>query len=392
MKERSPSHNTKATPTKSSKGVTRIVSLTLAWLLHYKHSSRRALLIASAAVALAVVFCILAIVYSTKTQPALGTAQRSVHQKKTATPSGVVAYRLLDGVQGTDAQPIGVMIENLVSVRPQAGLSAASVVYETYAEGGSIRFLAVFSGAGGNLPKIGPVRSVRPYYLEWLSEYDGMIAHAGGSPEGLQTIEVFDIKDLNALSGSQQYFFRDHGIPAPHNLFTSSEQLSRAIKDRNLTEPSSTFLSWNYKDDLALAARPAQGISPTIAFSGRSYEVRWQYDPATNTYLRFNGGVPHLDANTGAQLRAKNVIVEILSPIAGVGEKGRLTLNVHGTGKAYLFTDGGISIGTWSKADRTNRTTFTYENGTAAVFNRGATWVEVVPEDKGVTYGANNTP
>ncbi len=306
--------------------------------------------------------------------------------------------RLLDGVlvkkqKYAQAQPVGVMIENLLSVRPQAGLSAASVVYETYAEGGSTRFLAVYAGDTAQyVPKIGPVRSVRPYYLEWNSEYDGLVAYAGGSPDGLAMIDGFSIKDLNALRGSQQYFFRDTSLAAPHNLFTRGNLVQAALHDRKLAEASVTFPSWTFHDEPAADTLPAQGINASIAFSGRSYAVAWMYDRATNSYLRFNAGQPHLDANTSAQISAKNVIVEILSPIISIGEKGRLTLNVHGTGKAYLFTDGGVNIGTWSKADRTSRTTFTYADGSSAIFNRGATWVEVIPEDKGATYGTEITP
>lgn len=306
--------------------------------------------------------------------------------------------RLLDGVlvekqKYAQAQPVGVMIENLLSVRPQAGLSAASVVYETYAEGGSTRFLAVFAGDTAQfVPKIGPVRSVRPYYLEWDSEYDGLIAHAGGSPDGLAMIDGFSIKDLNALRGAQQYYFRDTSLAAPHNLFTRGNLVQAALHDKKLAEASITFPSWNFHDEPVTDLLPVQGMNVAIAFSGRSYAVAWMYDRATNSYVRFNAGQPHTDVNTDKQISAKNVVVEILSPTIDIGEKGRLTLDVHGTGKAYLFTDGGVNIGTWSKVDRTGRTTFSYADGKEAVFNRGATWVEVVPEDKGVTYGAEITP
>lgn len=306
--------------------------------------------------------------------------------------------RLIDGVlvekeSYAYEQNVGVIIENLLSVRPQAGLGAASLVYETYAEGGATRFLAVFPKQTAiSVPKIGPVRSVRPYFLEWNAEFDGLIAYAGGSPDGLAMIDGFSTKDLNALRGSQQYFFRDTSLAAPHNLFTRANLLQAALHDQGLGETRATFPSWNFRDDPVTAARPVQGRNVSVAFSGRAYAVKWMYDRATNAYLRYNADQPHMDANTSAQISAKNVIVEILPPIMSIGEKGRLTLNLHGTGKAYLFTDGGINIGTWAKADRNGRTTFTYADGTAAVFNRGATWVEVIPEDKGVTYGAEIAP
>ena len=67
-------------------------------------------------------------------------------------------------------RPVAVMINNHSEARPQSGLNSADIVYETNAEGGITRYLAIF---WSNAPaKVGPVRSLRQYYLEWLSEYD----------------------------------------------------------------------------------------------------------------------------------------------------------------------------------------------------------------------------
>jgi len=59
------------------------------------------------------------------------------------------------------------MIENLVTVRPQSGLSQANLVYEALAEGGITRFMAVYN-LTQPIAKIGPVRSARPYFLDWV--------------------------------------------------------------------------------------------------------------------------------------------------------------------------------------------------------------------------------
>ena len=40
-----------------------------------------------------------------------------------------------------------------------------------------------------DIAKIGPVRSARPYYLEWVSEFDSLYAHCGGSPTALAAID-----------------------------------------------------------------------------------------------------------------------------------------------------------------------------------------------------------
>lgn len=302
-----------------------------------------------------------------------------------------VYSRLLDGVlvgslEEADPFPVGMMIENLSSTRPQSGLSGASVVYEAVAEGGATRFLAVYAGPGDHLAKIGPVRSARPYYLEWFSEYRGLYGHAGGSPDALRMISGFGIHDLNGIGREGKYFWRDRGIAAPHNLFTSSELLSRALRDLQFEGTASGITPWTFKDDLALDARPPSGHAVTIKFSGAAYEVEYRYDQATNRYLRFNAGVVHTDTQTNEQLTATNVIVQVVPPILDIGEKGRLTMDVHGKGVAYLFVDGGVNVGTWTKATREDRTRFFYENGEEVLLNRGSTWVAVLPSDQAVEY------
>ncbi|MDO8435448.1 MAG: DUF3048 domain-containing protein, partial [bacterium] len=47
--------------------------------------------------------------------------------------------------ENAQTYPVAVSIDNLDEARPQAGLDKAPLVYETLAEGGITRFLAVFS-------------------------------------------------------------------------------------------------------------------------------------------------------------------------------------------------------------------------------------------------------
>ena len=79
-----------------------------------------------------------------------------------------------------------VMIENSPDARPQSGLKDAGIVYEAIAEGGITRFLALYQESRPGL--VGPVRSVRPYYVEWGAAYDAAVAHIGGSARALQMI------------------------------------------------------------------------------------------------------------------------------------------------------------------------------------------------------------
>src|SRR5436190_5928782 len=78
-------------------------------------------------------------------------------------------------------RPLGVMIENHKESRPQSGLSFADVVYEAVAEGGITRFLGMYYCQDALI--VGPVRSARTYFVDFVSEYSEypLYAHVGGA-------------------------------------------------------------------------------------------------------------------------------------------------------------------------------------------------------------------
>ncbi|MCH7492212.1 DUF3048 domain-containing protein [Patescibacteria group bacterium] len=299
--------------------------------------------------------------------------------------------RLIDGVITSNDKarlvPYAVMMENLLSVRPQSGLSQASVVYEALVEGGATRFMAIFDPSE-EIPAIMPVRSARPYYIEWVSEYAGLYVHAGGSPKALTVLwENPDIHSLEALSSDGVYFWRDTSKYAPHNLVTSSEKMNYALRDKSLASKQSSYSPWLFKDEAPEAEREDNGKILSFNFSsGVTYKVDYAYHLGANAYARSNANQPHLDNNTGEQIMVKNVVVQLVENPALNGGKGRLDIYVGGTGDAWVLRDGEIIKATWQKDSRTSRTRFFHESGEEIEFNRGNTWVHVITKTQDVTY------
>lgn len=334
-------------------------------------------------------FALTSIYFSRNSPPSLAEKDSAVTENNNIKEE---YFRRLDGkIMENSKQanywPYAVMIENLLSVRPQSGLSQASVVYETLAEGGATRFMAVLDPSE-IINEIGPVRSARPYYLEWSSEYDALYVHCGGSPRALQIIwENPDIKNLNQISRDSKYFWRDKTKSAPHNLFTSSEKINFALRDKSLADKQVDFQSWKFKDEADLGNRGDNGKSVIFNFSyGLTYKVRFEYNRDKNVYLRFNADQPHLDKNTNKQIEVKNVIVQLVEEPVFEGEKGRLDIYVGGEGKAWIFRDGQVIEGIWKKASRKDRTLFYDQTGQEVEFNRGNTWVHVIPKTQEVKY------
>ncbi|MFH1508815.1 MAG: DUF3048 domain-containing protein [bacterium] len=302
-------------------------------------------------------------------------------------------YRKLDGVmvdkEKVNPPIVAVMIENLSTIRDtQAGLDTAPVVYEALAEGGITRFLVIFPDldvADIAATRIGPVRSARPYYYEWSSEYDALYTHVGGSPEALAGISGLGIPDLNAMYSDSVYFWRDTALAAPHNLFINGQNLSFALRDKDMLDLQPDYQGWKYEDEASSDDRGSGENDVTIDFSSIGYVVKWDYDQNDNEYYRFNAGEKHIDFNTGQQITADNVIVQYVNA-TDTGDNGRLSMDVTGNGTAVMFRNGMTYEGTWEKDSREDRTLFYTEDGKEYTLNRGTTWVEIIPPDRDVEY------
>jgi hypothetical protein len=122
----------------------------------------------------------------------------------------------------------GIMIENSIYARPQSGIQDAGVVFEAIAEAGITRFLTLYQDAKPQY--IGPVRSLRPYYIDWAGSFDASIAHIGGSPDALKRIRNGG-KDLDQFFNSGSYW-RQPTREAPHNVYTSFKLLDRLNRQK----------------------------------------------------------------------------------------------------------------------------------------------------------------
>lgn len=279
-------------------------------------------------------------------------------------------------------RPLGVMVNNHPDARPQSALGSADLVYEMVAEGGITRFLAFYLT---NTPeKIGPVRSIREYYLMIVKELgDAMIMHIGYSPQALAAIDSWPARSLFRGGAT---FWRDtsRDVATEHTAYVNGVDL-RKLGDSLGWEGTRTLTSWKFKND---TPTPTNGRNITIDFWYKGdFSAIWKYDPQTNTYLRFMGydetdqPMVHVDALDGKQLYTNNLIVQFATESSVAGDdKGRLEYQLIGSGKAIVFIDGKATDATWSKAERDARTRFYDLNGKEVEFNRGKFWIEIVPD------------
>ena len=274
----------------------------------------------------------------------------------------------------------GIMIENSPDARPQSGLLDAGVVYEAIAEGGITRFLALFQEGMPNY--IGPVRSLRPYYIDWLMPYDATIAHVGGSLDALQQVKQLGLKDLDQFQNGGSYT-RISERYAPHNVYTSMGSLDQLAASKNYN--SSTFTNWPRKDESPAAQPTATQIDLDI--SSYLYNVHYEYNPGCNCYLRSEGGKAHIDEKSGKQLAPKAVIALAMPySVVDASDGSRSAYQTVGEGPAYIFQDGTVTEAVWRKPDRKSRFTFLGPGEKEIAITAGQAWVSMVEAKNMVTY------
>jgi hypothetical protein len=281
-------------------------------------------------------------------------------------------------------RPYVVMIDNHPEAYPQTGLDHAAVVFEALAEFGVTRFMAIYApGLSPEAPAIGPVRSTRLYFAQWAMGFHALYAHAGGSPQGLalteSTDQVVNLDALHLKTGESSYFWRDNDRAAPHNLYTSSAELSRAAEDRGGDGPAYDQIGFLFKTDAPAAQRPASQQLDYF-FIYPQDPAGWTYDPKTNGYLRLRRGRPARDADSGAQLWTKNVVVmEVVEDRIAGDEKGRIEQQVVGSGRARVFTDGVEREVDWQKDAPAAPLSFYEVSGDEVQFNAGPIWIAAIP-------------
>ncbi len=319
--------------------------------------------------------------------------------KKVIKPAPIITSNLTGlpvADKSVNERPVtGVMIENSPDARPQSSLDQAGVVFEAVAEGGITRFLALFQDSEPDY--IGPVRSARPYYVQWCMSFDCAYAHVGGSPDALSGIKTWGTKDLDQYSNGGTYH-RISSRYAPHNVYTSMAELRALESSKGLGAAKFTGFS-RKADKLYKAPDPAatgkavkdqDSRTPATAIdfsmSGQYYDPHFDFDAATNTYKRSQVGQPHMvQRQDGSQVQlAPKVVVGLVVSMAagGLTSQGGVYSNyqTQGSGKALVYQDGTVTTVNWAKTDVNAALTFTDDAGKPFALNAGQTWITALTD------------
>lgn len=307
--------------------------------------------------------------------------------------------------------------------RPQVGLQNAKIVFEAIAESGITRFAAIFQ----NPPAVvGPIRSLRLYYLNWDVPFDCTVVHAGGSDEAIAALRSYGSRDLTE---NYSYMWRGSAnytvVRLWNNLYTSGEYLnnfnnnngylSSDIKSFARYTPSAAArnkidvqIEHRLKID-APSTEETSKLTPkitkiTMRFGAiPNFNPVYDYDAGTNTYKRsYETGAEHTSYN--CEGKSSGITPELvcdeeqLAPAVVIGmmvqERKASYDNYHedistiGAGDAYIFQNGGVIKGTWEKSSKDAQIIFRDEKNNEVKLIPGQTWIHAIPQSYGgsVTY------
>lgn len=291
----------------------------------------------------------------------------------------------------TEYRPVIVQIDNEESGRPQFGIQAADIVYETLIEGIDTRFTALYNDT---LPeKVGPVRSSRVYHQMIQNEWDAIYIHDGG-PYVPGFTRSYIYSDENGgdmkvrIDGTKRaeddiFWHQSVGI-AYANVQKAEDKYNYERTQRN---PALKF------DANADYSKYPDVEKVNIPFIDSLDHVEYRYDSASDEFIRYFYGDPFKDADTKEAVTVQNIIVEYVTREELEDEGGRIVLGMVNGGKAEFFIGGKHLTGTWLKGDRHDGTIYKLDDGSDLALKPGNTWIEIQPDTKNIvtTYKDGTT-
>jgi len=295
--------------------------------------------------------------------------------------------------EDSNNRPIAVMIDNNIGNEKHAGLQDSYLNYEIIVEGGLTRIMAIYKDKDVSL--IGPVRSSRHYFLDYALESDAIYTHYGWSPYAEKDIKNLGVNNINGLT-DEAPFWRDRKIKAPHNVFTSINNIQKYASEKNYSMKSKGWKLFKYSaDEINLSSAETKSENTNIeenqqnteevetanqiSMTYSNHQARsYSYDSENKYYLRSMNGIAHLDKTTNLQLHYKNIIIEKVENYS-LDSYGRQDLKTVSSGEGYFITNGYAKPITWEKDSRSSKTEYKYKNGQTIVLNDGNTFIQIVP-------------
>ena len=311
------------------------------------------------------------------TRDRLSTNRTGVEQELLVVAEGLAWYdnsasrSVLTGrtLEASAARPaLAVKIDNVGRARPQSGINEADVVYVELVEGGSTRYAAVFHSS--NVGTIGPIRSMRTTDVNLLRPLNSpLFANSGGNQVTTQAVNASSLVNIGHATGAGGAYFRNNNRSAPHNLFSSDSALRGTSSSGGTPPPLFTVRRPG-------TPNPNGGVATNgvnVFYENTSVSYVWN----GSGWDRSQDGAPTVDAANGARTAPETVIVRFTPYGVSAADANSPEAITVGSGTAWIFTEGQLIEGNWSKPNPDAVTAYTDGRGNPIELEPGRVWVEI---------------
>lgn len=269
------------------------------------------------------------------------------------------------------------IIENASGARPQSGFTSADIVFEAMAEGGITRCFAIFQKE--NCAKIGPIRSMRTYFIDIAYEYNLPFAHCGGSHDALARIKAEKCMSMNEMTNGSYYWRDSTRKVEEHSLYSSTDKLRALVKEKGyaVNPPSPLKFDKSFWDN----TDGSQASNIIIRFNG-AYTTA--YDFKDGLYYKSMNNAPTLNREDSEPVAVKNVVIQNVKYRSRPNES-YLDADLVGTGDGYIISNGKAVKITWSRSSLQSNTVFKDESGKIVPLNPGKTWWHLLDQNAKLT-------
>ena len=281
-----------------------------------------------------------------------------------------------------DRRPYAVMLGGDSHVRPLAGIGEADIVVEMPVfEDGVNRLMAIFQCS--DPAEIGSVRSARHDFIPLAAGFDAIFAHWGGSYIALEQLDAGVVDNINALTNPANAFYRKSSLSAPDNGFTTIDKLDAAAAKLAYRTDAPKFKPYSFIASPDSSEKSAMVLR--VKYPGE-FRVGYEYNPESNTYTRFRGGLLEIDFNTKEAAAPSNVIV--MRATSRMVDAEYNDVDIQGSGDVEIYRNGEVVTGTWEKPESIveSRLTFYDENRQEIQLVPGQIWINIIGPDKEVTW------
>lgn len=294
-------------------------------------------------------------------------------------------------------RPMAVMLGNNIGILPQWGLSKAAIIYEAPVEGRISRLMAIIEDYD-ELEMVGPVRSSRDYFVYEAMPYDAIYCNWGLAIPYVEDLLKSDRIDniSQAVKGIHNaypnaFFRRERpGYATEYTGYMSISGYTKGVSAqgysktyRSSFEQAFTHSNDGWEADYS-KCKDATLIYPGGTGANKSgygdHNPYFEYNAEDGLYYRYQFDAAHIDEMNGEQLTVSNVVFKVCR-----GEQrdpnDYLAFGVHGEGDAYIFTQGKVIEGSWSRDSDSGANMFYDQNGKEVVFSQGSTWICCIWEE-----------